>query len=127
MSVDDSKYIEIKSPEESELVKQLEGRTDSDGLRLKRFLAMPDLSRTPDSPLAELAERIVALPRFADFNVLKVPEIVRYDVSFDLFNFPSDHPARNPSDTYFVDQENVLRTHTTVMWYYHLGLPQVKN
>ncbi|OGN00607.1 MAG: hypothetical protein A2651_03505 [Candidatus Yanofskybacteria bacterium RIFCSPHIGHO2_01_FULL_42_12] len=127
MSVDDSKYIEIKSPEESELVKQLEGRTDSDGLRLKRFLAMPDLSRTPDSPLAELAERIVALPRFADFNVLKVPEIVRYDVSFDLFNFPSDHPARNPSDTYFVDQENVLRTHTTVMWYYHLGLPQVKS
>ena len=118
--------IEIKSPEEEGLLKKIEIRTDPEGLRLKRFLAMPDLSRTPGSPLAELAERIVALPRFADFEVLLVPEIVGYGLSFDLFNFPSDHPARSPSDTYFVDENNVLRTHTTVMWYYHLNLPEVK-
>lgn len=93
---------------------------------MKRFLAMPDLSRTSGSPLAELAERIVTLPRFADFEVLNVPEIVQYDISFDFFNFPSDHPARNPSDTYFIDKDHVLRTHTTVMWYYHLNLPEVK-
>ena len=109
-----------------ETASQLNERTDPEGLRLKRFLAMPDLSRAPGSPLAELAERIVALPRFADFLTLNVPEIVKYDISFDLFIFPSDHPARNPSDTYFLDKENVLRTHTTVMWYYHLNLPEVK-
>ena len=119
--------IEIDREEVSYLVKKIEERQDPDGLRLKRFLNMPDLSRTPGSPLAELAERIVTLPRFTEFEVLRVPEIVPYDVSFDLFNFPPDHPARNSSDTYFVDRENVLRTHTTVMWYYHLGLSQVKS
>ena len=122
----EKKYITIDSQEEVNLAEQLNKRTDPEGLRLKRFLAMPDLSRTSGSPLAELAERIVGLPRFKDFEILKVPEIVRYDISFDLFNFPPDHPARFPTDTYFLGKENILRTHTTVMWYYHLNLPEVK-
>ncbi len=93
---------------------------------MRRFLAMPDLSRTPGSPLYDLAQRIIALPRFADFKVLNVPEIVSTDLTFDKFNFASDHPARSKSDTYYVDDQNILRTHTTVMWAYHLGLPDVK-
>lgn len=119
-------FIKIDSSEEVKIAEELNKRNDPEGLRLKRFLAMPDLSRMPGSPLAELVERIVALPRFADFEVLNVPEIVKYDISFDLFNFPSDHPVRSPSDTYFIGKDNVLRTHTTVMWYYHLNLPKIK-
>lgn len=122
----DQKFIKIESPEEVENARQLNERTDSEGFRLKRFLAMPDLSRTSGSPLAELAERIIALPRFNNFEILDVPEVVRYDISFDLFNFPFDHPARSPSDTYFIGKDYILRTHTTVMWYYHLNLPEVK-
>ena len=122
----EERYVKIDSPEEVKLAEKLNERSDPEGLRLKRFLAMPDLSRMSGSPLAEIAERIIALPRFADFEVLNVPEIVGYDVSFDLFNFPLDHPARSRSDTYFIDDNNILRTHTTVMWYYHLGLPEVK-
>lgn len=121
-----SRQITIPSPDEKDVLKALDKRQDADGLRMKRFLAMPDLSRALGSPLNELAERIVALPRFADFDVLKVPEIVRYDLSFDYFNFPANHPARSPSDTYFVDKENILRTHTTVMWAYHLAMDSVK-
>ncbi len=116
----------IDKLEEKKLIAALQKRRDPEAERLKRFLAMPDLTRTPDSPLADLARRIVSLPRFLEFKNLKVPEIIKYDISFDLFNFPPDHPARNPSDTYFVDKNHVLRTHTTVMWYYHLNLPDVK-
>ncbi|MDP2946421.1 MAG: hypothetical protein Q8N61_03170 [bacterium] len=112
---------------EEKLIEALQKRHDPEAERLKRFLAMPDLSRTPDSPLEDLVKRIVSLPRFLEFKNLNVPEIIPYDISFDLFNFPSDHPARNPSDTYFVDESHVLRTHTTVMWYYHLNLPEVKS
>lgn len=113
--------------EEKKLIEVLKKRHDHEAERLKRFLAMPDLTRAPDSPLADLVKRIVSLPRFLEFKNLDVPEIIPYDISFDLFNFPLDHPARNPSDTYFVDESHVLRTHTTVMWYYHLNLPEVKN
>lgn len=111
---------------EEKIIKDLQERRDPEAERLKRFLAMPDLSRTSDSPLSDLAKRIVGLPRFSEFKNLNVPEIVRYDISFDLFNFPPDHPARKPTDTYFVDKDHVLRTHTTIMWYYHLNLPDVK-
>ena len=113
--------------EEKKIIEVLKKRHDPEAERLKRFLAMPDLTRVPDSPLADLVKRIVSLPRFSEFKNLNVPEIIPYDISFDLFNFPLDHPARNPSDTYFVDENHVLRTHTTIMWYYHLNLPEVKN
>ena len=115
-----------KRTEEKKLIESLKKRRDPEAERLKRFLAMSDLTRTPGSPLSEIVKRIVGLPRFKEFNNLKVSEIVPYDVSFDLFNFPPDHPARRPSDTYFVDKNHVLRTHTTVMWYYHLALSEIK-
>lgn len=120
------KVVHIRSDEEKEFINSLEKRNDPDAERLRRFLGMPDLSSTKDSPIYELVQRIIAIPRFKDFDVVRVPEIVSVDVSFDLFNFPSDHPARKKSDTYFVDDDHVLRTHTTVMWYYWLGLPEIK-
>ncbi len=112
---------------EEKLIERLQKRHDPEAERLKRFLAMPDLTRVSGSPLADLANRIVGLPRFVKFENLNVPEIIPYDISFDLFNFPPDHPARNSSDTYFVDENHILRTHTTVMWYYHLALSEVRN
>src|SRR3989344_2749976 len=118
--------IEIKSPEEAGLIKSLEKRTDAEAKRILRFLKMPDLSRAEESPINELVGRILKIPRFADFDKIQVPEIVSAEISFDLFNFPKNHPARSSSDTYFVDSRHILRTHTTVMWYYHLNLPGVK-
>ena len=33
-------------------------RGDFEALRMKRYLSMPDLSRTPGSPIAEIVQRI---------------------------------------------------------------------
>lgn len=121
-----SDNIKIKSEEEENLKRQLENRHDAESERMKRFLAMPDLSRTPDSPIYEMVQRILSLPDYKNFDVIEVPEIVRTDVSFDLFDFPKDHPARSRSDTYYVDDKNILRTHTTVMWNYYLAQEDVK-
>ena len=119
--------INIPSAEEEKLKNGLEKRPDPESRRMIRFLSMPDLSRTAESPLHELVERILALKSFEDFDIVQVPEIVPSDISFDLFNFPKDHPARSKSDTYFVDEKNILRTHTTIMWYYWLNRPEVKS
>jgi phenylalanyl-tRNA synthetase alpha chain len=112
--------IIVDSPEEKRAFVELMKRTDPEGLRLRRFLAMPDLSRKEGSPIAEIVNRILASPYFKDLDIIKTPEIVPASVSFDLFDFPADHPARSPSDTYYVDKNNILRTHTTIMWYYYL-------
>ena len=118
--------ILIESPEEKNLRKELEQKNDPESLRIKRFLAMPDLSRSDGSPIRELVRRIVGLPDFRDFTVARVPEIVPARESFDLFNFPPDHPARSRSDTYYLNDEYILRTHTTIMWYYYLLRGDVK-
>ena len=76
----------IESPEERKLEAGLIERTDAEAARMRRFMAMPDLSRTPGSPLQELVQRIISLPTFSDFSVVKVPEIVPVTESFDLFD-----------------------------------------
>jgi len=121
-----SKFIKIDSPEEAEIIKQLNERNDPEGLRLKRFLAMPDLSRTPGSPLKEIVDRAMQTKSLEGFDVVEIPEIVPTHILFDLFNMPEGHPARSPSDTYYIDEKNVLRTHDTVFWYYYLNDPAVK-
>lgn len=121
-----SKEYEVPLDEENVLLKSLEKRNDTDALRMKRYLSMPDLSRTSGSPIQEVVSRILKWPFFKDLDVIKTPEIVPADVSFDLFDFPADHPARSKSDTYFVDDKNILRTHTTVCWYYYLMEEEIK-
>jgi len=121
------KKIIISLEEEETIKEQLEKRSDPEAQRLERFLAMPDLTRAEGNPLCEIAKRVLSLEDFKDFYDIKTPEIVGTDVSFDLFDFAQDHPARSKSDTYYIDDKHILRTHTTVMWYYFLIQEEIKN
>jgi len=121
-----SNNYDIKLPEEKELLQKLEKRADTESLRMKRYLSMPDLSRNGASPIYEIVHRILSQPDFKNFDIVKSPEIVPTSVTFDLYNFTADHPARSHSDTYFIDDTNILRPHTTVMWYYYLSQPEIK-
>lgn len=123
---EDKRYIKIDSPEEDKIKKFLEGRSDADAKRMLRFLNMPDLTQDKASPLHELFERLVDMPDFEDFDIVQIPDIVPAKASFDLFDFPANHPARSKSDTYYVNDDYILRTHTTVMWYYYLPSEGVK-
>jgi len=118
--------IFIKSEEETRLREALEDKHDSDSERLKRFLALPDLSRTEGSPLKEIVERTLQVKSLKGFDIIEIPEIISVDILFDLFNMPEGHPARSKSDTYYVDETHVLRTHDTVFWYYYLNHPTIK-
>ncbi|MEK7184521.1 MAG: hypothetical protein AAB683_00080, partial [Patescibacteria group bacterium] len=73
-----------------------------------------------------IMKRVTGLPLLKDFDHIDIPEVIPTNILFDLFNFAPDHPARSTSDTYYIDSKNVLRTHDTVMWYYYLNLPEIK-
>ncbi|MBS3902898.1 MAG: hypothetical protein KGZ30_00775 [Anaplasmataceae bacterium] len=120
------KEIIIDLSKENELRGELKKKDEAEARRMTRFLEMPDLSRTPGSPLQEIVSRVGEVPVLKDFDVIKIPEIVPADVSFDLFDFPLDHPARSKSDTYYADDKHILRTHDTVFWYYYLNDNEVK-
>ncbi len=118
--------ITIPLDEEERLRKELESRTDIEAARMKRYLAMQDLSRTPGSPLHEIVERVRRVPSLVGLDEIEIPEIVPASISFDLFDFPADHVARSTSDTYYADENNILRTHNTVSWYYYLHNPDIQ-
>lgn len=115
-----------KDESDSALRGVLENRDDTESLRMKRYLSMPDLSRKEGSPIREMVERVLSLDIFKKFDVIKIPEIVPKTQTFDLFDFPADHPARSKSDTYYINEDYILRTHTTVMWYYYFKRPEIK-
>lgn len=112
--------ISITDPKEKELIAKLEKQTDFKSLRLKKMLALPDLSRKEHSPVKILFDEFMALPRFQDFDLVNFPKIVTVEQNFDLLNTPKAHPSRKETDTYYVDPEHVLRTQMTVMWSFYL-------
>ncbi len=118
--------IHTDTTEQEKLLKELESRTDAEALRMRRYLSMPDLSRTPGSPLHEIVERVQGVPSLTGLDIIEIPEIVPSEITFDLFDFPVDHVARSTSDTYYVDEKNILRTHNTVSWYYYFNHPEIK-
>lgn len=111
--------INIDKTKEVELIEKLNSRTDAEANRIRHYLSMPDLSRTEGSPLCEIVKRVKKVPALEGLDIIHIPEIVPCEITFDLFDFPADHPARSKSDTYYVDEQNILRTHNTVSWYYY--------
>ncbi len=116
----------VPRDEEERILAELNARQDAEAIRLKRLLALPDLSRAADSPLSALVATIKQMPRFKNFDTITIPEIVPAKINFDLFNFAPDHPARSKSDTYYVNEKEILRPHDTVMWSYYLNDPRVR-
>ncbi len=117
---------QISLDEQKRILESVDKRTDAEVARIKRYLAMPDLSRTPGSPLYEIIQTVRNTSTLKGFDNIVIPEIVPATISFDLFDFAADHPTRSKSDTYYADDKNILRTHGTVMWYYYTQLPEVK-
>src|SRR3989338_6498044 len=111
--------IVINDPKETELIKDLERRTDIKAERIKRLLALPDLTKKENSPVKIINDKIMELPTWADFDVVEIPKIVTVEDDFDLLNTPEDHLSRRETDTYYLDKDHILRTQMTVMWPYY--------
>ena len=52
---------------------------------------------------------------FADmgFQIYRSREVETDEVNFELLNIPKHHPARDMQDTFYIDEERLLRTHTS--------------
>lgn len=111
--------IVIEDPKEKGLIEELNKRSDIKAERIKRMLALPDLTKKELSPVKIVNDKILNLPVWADFDVIEIPKIVTVEDDFDLLNTPKEHPSRRDSDTYYLDQTHILRTQMTVMWPYY--------
>lgn len=114
------KNIIINDPKENDFIKDLEKRSDIKAERIKRLLRLPDLTKKENSPVKILVDQIINLPRFKDFDLVDFPRIVTVEDNFDILNTPKNHPSRRETDTYYVTENDILRTQMTVMWPYYL-------
>jgi phenylalanyl-tRNA synthetase alpha chain len=64
-------------------------------------------------PLTQTLDEIKSIFVGMGFGIAEGPEIEDDWHNFGALNFPPDHPARDMQDTFFVDKNIVLRTHTS--------------
>jgi len=64
-------------------------------------------------PVTLTLRRVEELFRSIGFEVATGPEIETDFYNFTALNIPEDHPARAMHDTFYIDEANVLRTHTS--------------
>lgn len=66
-------------------------------------------------PLMQTVERIIHIFRGMGFAIATGPDIDTDFYNFDALNTPEDHPARDLSDTFYVEKGILLRTHTSTV------------
>lgn len=64
-------------------------------------------------PVTQTLLRIETLFHSLGFNVASGPEIETEFYNFTALNIPENHPARAMHDTFYIDNGNLLRTHTS--------------
>lgn len=64
-------------------------------------------------PLSIVQNQIVDIFKSMGFIISEGPEIEDDWHNFSALNFPENHPARDMQDTFFVENELALRTHTS--------------
>ncbi|NNK80910.1 MAG: phenylalanine--tRNA ligase subunit alpha [Flavobacteriales bacterium] len=64
-------------------------------------------------PISLVKNEVVAIFKRIGFILSEGPEIEDDWHNFSALNFPPQHPARDMQDTFFVDKDNALRTHTS--------------
>jgi phenylalanyl-tRNA synthetase alpha chain len=64
-------------------------------------------------PVTQVREEICRIFAGLGFSVVEGPEIELDYYNFEALNIPKDHPARDMQDTFYVEDNIVLRTHTS--------------
>jgi len=91
--------------------KELEAKLTEEGLDVT--LPGRGLGAAGLHPVTQTLMRIEALFHSIGFNVASGPEIETDFYNFTALNIPENHPARAMHDTFYIDNGNLLRTHTS--------------
>ena len=64
-------------------------------------------------PLTMIREELEDLFIGMGYSIAEGPEVESDHFNFELMNLPKDHPARDMQDTFYIDENTLLRTHTS--------------
>ncbi len=64
-------------------------------------------------PITQVMDEVCSIFEAMGFRIAQGPEIELDFYNFEALNIPADHPARDMQDTFYIDQNRLLRTHTS--------------
>ena len=64
-------------------------------------------------PITLIRDRVIKIFSQIGFSISECPEIEDDWHNFTALNFPKEHPARDMQDTFFIQEDFALRTHTS--------------
>tara|TARA_Y100001970_G_scaffold288459_1_gene415794 strand:+ start:3856 stop:4869 length:1014 start_codon:yes stop_codon:yes gene_type:complete len=78
-------------------------------------VSLPEISRNFGSihPLTSVINEIKDIFNKIGFSSIYGPEVDTEYYNFEALNIPEHHPARDMQDTFYIDDELLLRTHTS--------------
>ena len=91
--------------------KELEKKLESE--KLDVTLPVAERSEGSLAPMNLVLEELFDIFTGMGFEAVEGPEVEYDHYNFELMNIPKNHPARDAQDTFYVDDNIVLRTHTS--------------
>lgn len=103
----------LESKEEVLKIAALAGKLEAEKIDVTLAGDIHKLGTT--HPLVMIQQEIEDLFLSMGYKVAEGPEVEQDYYNFELANTPKDHPARDMQDTFYIDPNTLLRTHTTAM------------
>lgn len=105
--------LDVKIEEALKL--QAESKKEAILAKEKIDVTLPGRSIPPgrSHPVIQIRREICEIFASFGFSVVEGPEVELDYYNFESLNIPKDHPARDMQDTFYIEDNMVLRTHTS--------------
>ena len=106
-------YVEQKIAEKQAELKELELKKEIESTPVFDISVPANLTRGSYHPITLVGRQCESVFRSMGFNIEDYSEIVTDYECFEALNIPKDHPARDMQDTYYLDNGQLLKSHTS--------------
>ncbi len=106
-------FVEKKIAEKSQELKELELKKEIESTPVFDISVPANLTRGSYHPITLVQRQCESVFRSMGFNIEDYSEIVTDYECFEALNIPKDHPARDMQDTYYLDNGQLLKSHTS--------------
>ena len=106
-------FVEQKITEKSAELKELELKKEIESTPVFDISVPANLTRGSYHPITLVQRQCESIFRSMGFNIEDYSEIVTDYECFEALNIPKDHPARDMQDTYYLDNGQLLKSHTS--------------
>lgn len=97
---------------EAELAqKEKEERLEKEAIDVTEPRDIPQVGA--EHPIQLVLNEVLSCFEGLGYEVVEGPEVELDHYNFELLNLPKNHPARDAQDTFYIDDNIVLRTHTS--------------